>query len=219
MKGARCLGLSIGSSSTPERVRAVTAALRSIARNSPLGGPDGGNGGRGGSIVFVVDPQVHTLLDFHFRPHLTAASGKHGMGNNRDRAAGADLKVKVPEGTVVLDENGRLLADLVGAGTRFEAAAGGRGGLGNAALASRVRKAPGFALLGEKGQSETSPWNSRPSPTSAWSGFRRPENPRWCRRFRRPSRRSPTTRSPPWCPTSVWSRLASTRSPSPTCRG
>ena len=74
------------------------------------------------------------------------------MGNNRDGAAGDDLEVKVPDGTVVLDENGRLLADLVGAGTRFEAAAGGRGGLGNAALASRARKAPGFALLGEKGQ-------------------------------------------------------------------
>ena len=118
----------------------------------PLGGPDGGNGGRGGSIVFVVDPAVHTLLDFHFRPHITAASGKQGMGNNRDGATGADLEVKVPDGTVVLDENGRLLADLVGAGTRFEAAAGGRGGLGNAALASRARKAPGFALLGEPGQ-------------------------------------------------------------------
>jgi GTP-binding protein len=75
------------------------------------------------------------------------------MGNNRDGAAGADLEVKVPDGTVVLDENGRLRADLVGAGTRFEAAAGGRGGLGNAALASRARKAPGFALLGERGQS------------------------------------------------------------------
>ena len=118
----------------------------------PLGGPDGGNGGRGGSIVFVVDPQLHTLLDLHFRPHLTAPSGKQGMGNNRDGAAGADLEVKVPEGTVVLDENGRLLADLVGSGTRFEAAVGGRGGLGNAALASRARKAPGFALLGEPGQ-------------------------------------------------------------------
>jgi GTP-binding protein len=118
----------------------------------PLGGPDGGNGGRGGSIVFVVDPAVHTLLDFHFRPHITAASGKQGMGNNRDGATGTDLEVKVPDGTVVLDENGRLLADLVGAGTRFEAAAGGRGGLGNAALASRARKAPGFALLGEPGQ-------------------------------------------------------------------
>jgi GTP-binding protein len=118
----------------------------------PLGGPDGGNGGRGGSIVLVVDPQVHTLLDFHFHPHVVAPSGKQGAGSNRDGAAGADLEVKVPDGTVVLDEQGRLLADLVGPGTRFEAAAGGRGGLGNAALASRARKAPGFALLGEKGE-------------------------------------------------------------------
>jgi len=118
----------------------------------PLGGPDGGNGGRGGSVILVVDPQVHTLLDFHFHPHVVAQSGKPGAGSNRDGAAGADLEVKVPDGTVVLDENGRVLADLVGAGTRFEAAAGGRGGLGNAALASRARKAPGFALLGEKGQ-------------------------------------------------------------------
>jgi GTP-binding protein len=118
----------------------------------PLGGPDGGNGGRGGSVVLVVDPQVHTLLDFHFHPHVVAPSGKQGMGGNRDGAAGADLEVKVPDGTVVLDENGRLLADLVGEGTRFIAAEGGRGGLGNAALASRARKAPGFALLGEKGQ-------------------------------------------------------------------
>src|ERR1700716_161343 len=118
----------------------------------PLGGPGGGNGGRGGSIVLVVDPQVHTLLDFHFHPHVVASSGKQGAANTRDGAAGSDLEVKVPDGTVVLDENGRLLADLVGAGTRFEAAAGGRGGLGNAALASRARKAPGFALLGEDGQ-------------------------------------------------------------------
>ncbi|WNG85840.1 GTPase ObgE [Mycobacterium sp. ITM-2016-00317] len=118
----------------------------------PLGGPDGGNGGRGGSVVFVVDPQVHTLLDFHFHPHVAAPSGKQGAGSNRDGAAGADLEVKVPDGTVVLDEHGQILADLVGAGTRFEAAAGGRGGLGNAALASRARKAPGFALLGEKGE-------------------------------------------------------------------
>ena len=118
----------------------------------PLGGPDGGNGGRGGSVVLVVDPQVHTLLDFHFHPHVVAPSGKPGAGGHRDGAAGADLEVKVPDGTVVLDENGNLLADLVGAGTRFVAAAGGRGGLGNAALASRARKAPGFALLGEKGE-------------------------------------------------------------------
>ena len=118
----------------------------------PLGGPDGGNGGRGGSIVLVVDPQVHTLLDLHFHPHIDAPSGKQGAGSNRDGAAGSDLEVRVPDGTVVLDEKGRMLADLVGAGTRFEAAAGGRGGLGNAALASRARRAPGFALLGEKGE-------------------------------------------------------------------
>jgi GTP-binding protein len=118
----------------------------------PLGGPDGGTGGRGGSVVLVVDPQTHTLLDFHFRPHLVAPSGRQGSGNNRGGAAGDDLEVRVPDGTIVLDEDGRLLADLVGAGTRFDAAAGGRGGLGNAALASRARKAPGFALLGEKGQ-------------------------------------------------------------------
>jgi GTP-binding protein len=119
----------------------------------PLGGPDGGNGGRGGSVYLMVDPQVHTLLDFHFHPHVTAQSGRQGQGGNRDGATGDDLYLKVPDGTVVLDERGRLLADLVGAGTTFQAAAGGRGGLGNAALASRARKAPGFALLGEKGQS------------------------------------------------------------------
>ena len=118
----------------------------------PLGGPDGGNGGNGGSIVFVVDPQVHTLLDFHFHPHVDAPSGKQGMGNNRDGAAGDDLELRVPDGTVVVDADGRMLADLTGAGTRFEAAVGGRGGLGNAALSSNARRAPGFALLGEKGQ-------------------------------------------------------------------
>ena len=81
----------------------------------PLGGPDGGNGGRGGSVVLVVDPQVHTLLDYHFHPHVVAPSGKQGMGGNRDGAYGADLEVRVPDGTVVLDDQGRLLADLVGA--------------------------------------------------------------------------------------------------------
>jgi GTP-binding protein len=118
----------------------------------PLGGPDGGNGGRGGSIVLVVDPQVQTLLDFHFHPHVVAPSGKPGAGSERHGAAGGDLEVRVPDGTMVVGADGRLIADLVGAGTRFDAAAGGRGGLGNAALASRARKAPGFALLGEKGQ-------------------------------------------------------------------
>jgi len=119
----------------------------------PLGGPDGGNGGRGGSVVLVVDPGVHTLLDFHHRPHATARNGKQGQGGFRAGANAEDLELRVPDGTVVFDTDGNLLADLVGAGTRFVAAQGGRGGLGNAALASPARKAPGFALLGEPGES------------------------------------------------------------------
>jgi GTP-binding protein len=119
----------------------------------PLGGPDGGNGGRGGDVVLVVDSSVHTLLDFHFRPHATATNGRQGQGANRDGATGEDLELRVPDGTVVLTENGEVLADLVGHGTRMIAAQGGRGGLGNASLASKARKAPGFALLGEPGES------------------------------------------------------------------
>ncbi|HEX7659700.1 MAG TPA: GTPase ObgE [Pseudonocardiaceae bacterium] len=118
----------------------------------PLGGPDGGNGGRGGNVVLVVDANVHTLLDFHFRPHAKANNGRPGQGSNREGANGDDLELHVPDGTVVLDTNGEQLADLVGHGTRLIAAAGGRGGLGNAALASKARKAPGFALLGEPGE-------------------------------------------------------------------
>jgi len=101
--------------------------------------------------VLEVDGNVHTLLDFHFHPHAKATNGKQGMGSNRDGAQGDDLILKVPDGTVVLDGDGRILADLIGVGTRFEAAQGGRGGLGNAALSSKARKAPGFALLGEDG--------------------------------------------------------------------
>ncbi|EUA33220.1 GTP1/OBG family protein [Mycobacterium xenopi 4042] len=183
----------------------------------PLGGPDGGNGGRGGSVILVVDPQVHTLLDFHFRPHLVAPSGKQGMGGNRDGAAGTDLEVRVPDGTVVLDESGRLLADLVGAGTRFVAAAGGRGGLGNAALASRARKAPGFALLGEKGEARDLILELKTVADVGLIGFPSAGNPLWCRRFRQRNRRSRTTRSPRWCPIWAWSRRARTPLPSPTC--
>jgi GTPase len=118
----------------------------------PLGGPDGGNGGRGGSVVLVVDPGVHTLLDFHHRPHAMARNGKQGQGGFKAGANADDLELRVPDGTVVFDPNGEIIADLVGAGTRFVAAEGGRGGLGNAALASAARKAPGFALLGEPGE-------------------------------------------------------------------
>ena len=117
----------------------------------PLGGPDGGNGGRGGDVRLVVDPGVHTLLDFHHRPHLRAANGKQGRGSMRNGSIGEDLVLPVPDGTVVLTPDGEVVADLVGPGTTFVAAEGGRGGLGNAALSSKARKAPGFALLGEPG--------------------------------------------------------------------
>ncbi|MCU1659654.1 MAG: GTP-binding protein Obg/CgtA [Pseudonocardiales bacterium] len=118
----------------------------------PLGGPDGGNGGRGGDVILVVDGNAHTLLDFHHHPHQRAGNGKQGAGSNRNGADANDLELRVPDGTVVIDERGEVLADLTGIGTRFVAAHGGRGGLGNAALASTRRKAPGFALLGEPGE-------------------------------------------------------------------
>lgn len=118
----------------------------------PLGGPDGGNGGRGGDVILVVDQDVTTLLDYHHHPHRKATNGQPGAGDNREGKNGKDLVLPVPDGTVVLDGNGEVLADLIGQGTTFVAGQGGRGGLGNAALASARRKAPGFALLGEPGE-------------------------------------------------------------------
>ncbi|MGW1224717.1 GTPase ObgE [Streptomyces sp. NPDC001478] len=118
----------------------------------PLGGPDGGNGGRGGDVTLVVDQDVTTLLDYHHHPHRKATNGQPGAGDNRTGKEGQDLVLPVPDGTVVLDRAGNVLADLVGQGTAFVAGQGGRGGLGNAALASARRKAPGFALLGEPGE-------------------------------------------------------------------
>ena len=117
----------------------------------PLGGPDGGNGGRGGDVTLVVDPQVTTLLDYHHGPHRKATNGKPGHGDHRSGANGDDLTLGVPDGTVVTAADGTVLADLVGVGAQYVVAQGGRGGLGNAALASPRRKAPGFALLGEPG--------------------------------------------------------------------
>ena len=117
----------------------------------PLAGPDGGNGGHGGDIVLVADPQVTTLLAYHGRPHRSSDNGQPGMGDNRSGAAGETLELPVPVGTVVKDEDGVELADLDQPGMRFVVAPGGLGGLGNAALASTKRKAPGFALLGTPG--------------------------------------------------------------------
>lgn len=118
----------------------------------PLGGPDGANGGDGGDVVLRVDDQTTTLLPYHRSPHRKAENGGVGKGDLRHGVNGENLVLLVPEGTVVKTTDGQVLADLMGIGTEFIAARGGRGGLGNAALASTKRKAPGFALLGEPGE-------------------------------------------------------------------
>ena len=117
----------------------------------PLGGPDGGNGGPGGSIILRVDPDITTLIDYHHNARRQGEHGGHGAGAHRNGTHGQDIVLPVPDGTVVTTDAGEVLADLVGAGTEMVVAEGGRGGLGNAALASAKRKAPGFALLGEPG--------------------------------------------------------------------
>jgi GTPase len=116
------------------------------------GGPDGGDGGRGGDVWLVADPNVASLLAFKDFPHRAAKSGTHGMGKGRHGAGGDDIVVSVPEGTVVRDRDGTVLADLVAAGDRFLAAAGGRGGRGNARFLSNRRRAPTWAEQGEVGE-------------------------------------------------------------------
>src|SRR5689334_15423732 len=118
----------------------------------PRGGPDGGDGGRGGDLWLQADRNVASLLAFRDHPHRRADSGKHGEGAKRHGPAGRDLVVAVPEGTVVRDRDGEVLADLVGHGDRWLAARGGRGGRGNARFLSNARRAPTFAEQGEYGE-------------------------------------------------------------------
>jgi GTP-binding protein len=117
----------------------------------PLAGPDGGNGGDGGDIVLISDAQTTTLLGHHRAPHRSSQNGGPGMGDHRSGNQGEELLLPVPVGTVVKDVDGNDLVDLVEPGMRFVVAPAGQGGLGNAALASSKRKAPGFALLGTSG--------------------------------------------------------------------
>ena len=117
----------------------------------PLAGPDGGNGGHGGDVILVADPQVTTLLSYHHSPHRSAGNGGFGMGDHRSGAQGEPLELTVPIGTVVKDAEGEPIVDMIEPGMRFIVAPGGIGGLGNATLANPKRKAPGFALLGTPG--------------------------------------------------------------------
>jgi len=117
----------------------------------PLGGPDGGNGGKGGDVVLFVDTNETTLLEYHRHPHQDAPNGKPGQGSHNNGANGEDLILSVPAGTVVYSMQDEILADLINPGMKYVIAQGGAGGLGNAALSSNKRKAPGFSLLGEPG--------------------------------------------------------------------
>ena len=117
----------------------------------PRGGPEGGDGGRGGDVVFEASSGVRDLSALADRPHLRAEDGKPGGASRRTGASGADLVVRVPEGTMVFDEAG-LMADLVGEGSSAMVARGGRGGRGNASLASSRNRVPRSAEAGEPGE-------------------------------------------------------------------
>ncbi|GAB6180009.1 GTPase ObgE [Desulfotomaculum defluvii] len=118
----------------------------------PFGGPWGGDGGRGGDVIFIADEGINTLQDFRYKRHFKADRGSHGMGKNMNGASGEDLSVRVPTGTVVRDaDTGRLIADMVENGQQVVIAKGGRGGRGNVHFASGTNKAPRIAEKGEPG--------------------------------------------------------------------
>lgn len=117
------------------------------------GGPSGGDGGKGGSVLLVADPRMSTLLDYRYQPLHRAKDGQNGMGSDRNGAAAPDLVLRVPVGTLVRDaESGEVLCDLVEPDQRFVAAAGGRGGLGNMNFATSTRRTPRFAQPGQPGE-------------------------------------------------------------------
>lgn len=131
------------------------AGCKSFRREAhvPKGGPDGGDGGRGGDVVLVADGAVSTLLDYHYKRHFKAQRGTHGKGGLRHGATGDDLVLAVPLGTVVRDdETGELIGDLTHHGQRVVVARGGRGGKGNVHFVTPTRRAPAFAELGEPAQ-------------------------------------------------------------------
>lgn len=116
------------------------------------GGPDGGDGGRGGSVYFTVDPDSNTLIDFKFKRKFKAEDGKNGEGSNKYGKSGEDLYIKVPAGTIVKDvQTGKVITDLSEIGQTELILPGGKGGKGNSHFATSTRQAPRFARDGEKG--------------------------------------------------------------------
>ncbi len=131
----------------------VAAFVRS--RGKPKGRPIGGDGGHGGDVTVRADGGMSSLLSYQRNPHQSAGDGAHGKGDLRHGAAGRDLVLPVPTGTVVIDEDGTVLADLVEEGQELVAVRGGRGGRGNASFVSRSRRAPQIAEQGEFGRTRT----------------------------------------------------------------
>ncbi len=119
----------------------------------PKGGPDGGDGGKGGDVVFVADENLSTLIDFHYKRHYRAERGQHGRGKKQTGRSGEDLVIPVPVGTEIYDaETGVLIADLKQPGQKIVVAKGGRGGRGNAHFATPTNQAPRYAEPGEEGE-------------------------------------------------------------------
>ena len=121
-------------------------------KHVPKGGPDGGDGGPGGDVVLVADSDLRDLSGFRARRRFRAGKGGSGGGSGRHGAAGADVELRVPAGTQVLDEEGRLIADLAAPGSRVVLAGGGEGGRGNKRFASSIRQTPRFAETGVPGE-------------------------------------------------------------------
>jgi len=119
----------------------------------PNGGPDGGNGGKGGDVVFLADRGLRTLMDLKYMNKYKAMPGQDGMGSNKYGKGGEDLVIRLPVGSVIIDEaSGAFMADLADDNARFVAAIGGKGGLGNSSFKNSVRQAPNFAEAGTPGQ-------------------------------------------------------------------
>jgi len=122
-------------------------------KHVPKGGPSGGDGGKGGDVVVVCDPQMDTLLDLRYRKHYRAPRGAHGSGGQRSGRSGADVEIRVPPGTLIYDDGtGLLLTDMTAPDARFVACRGGRGGRGNAAFATPLIRAPREAEDGRPGE-------------------------------------------------------------------
>ena len=138
----------------------------------PKGGPDGGNGGRGGNIIFQADPQKKTLIDYYRNPHQKAENGKGGSGSKKNGKNGTDLYLKVPVGTIIEDVgNGIILADLDQSEKMILVAKGGLGGKGNFHFKNSVQRAPKFAQKGEIGEKKTIRLNLKLIADAALIGF------------------------------------------------